>query len=187
MGTPNTAVEQEHVNPAEPPVLGALHLQTRTLRVGRKGAKETVTVQWAEYTFRSQFIPRNKYWVTTACVIIPSRDKLVIGASACSPEDVFDRRQAGDRALGRARQVASWIVTGRKYWEGYHSLLGSAANAVNDFDVAKAANAGDILAQIENIVRSVELTVSRNAERVAFLAKVRRLKREYPDQTGFVI
>ncbi len=87
----------------------------RAIPLPRKYVKPGVlTLEVVEYSMRSRLMS-NGYWITLAAIVIPSLDKTVFGASACSPEDEwsFDRADAANRALGRAKQVAFRLWSGR--------------------------------------------------------------------------
>jgi len=97
-----------------------LFMKTVTLRQTKK------EIEWAEFSYRTVF-HKTGYRVTLSAIVIPSMKIVVAGASACSPEDahMFDRRLAADRALGRARQVATWLLTAKNdNWREKDTLLG---------------------------------------------------------------
>jgi hypothetical protein len=89
------------------PFLRALPLPRKYLKPG------VLTLEVTEYSLRSRHMP-NGYWVTLAAIVVPSVDRTILGASACSPDDehLFDRADAAHRALGRARQVAFRVWSG---------------------------------------------------------------------------
>jgi hypothetical protein len=86
----------------------------RALPLPRKYFKPGVlSLEVVEYAFRSRKMPYG-YWITLAAIVIPSKDRTVFGASACAPSDElsFDRNDAANRAIGRARQVAFRVWNG---------------------------------------------------------------------------
>jgi hypothetical protein len=60
------------------------------------------TIEVHEFKLRARKMP-NGYIVTLAAVCF--QDKIVFGATACSPDDYFQADMAWARALGRARQT----------------------------------------------------------------------------------
>lgn len=90
-------------------------------------------IQWAEFSYRAVLHRETGYRVALAAIVIPSLKITVAGASACSPEDAgaFNRHLAADRAMGRARQVATWFVTAKNdNWRGRDTLLGPAGACI---------------------------------------------------------
>jgi len=61
------------------------------------------TLVWREFKLRTRLMP-NGYRVTIAGIC--HRGRLFFAASACAPDDLFDRALAHSIALGRARQAA---------------------------------------------------------------------------------
>ena len=138
------------------------------------------TESWAEFSFRSRSV--NKYWITMAAVFVPSHNRLFLGASACSPADEFwfERPDAANRALGRARQLATWFFLDKPGWKDKNTLLGSAIDAVLLFTPDLTATAPSVWEQVKAVVAVREATVLQHAEGVAIDSLLRACNRQFP-------
>lgn len=154
-------------------------ITVRTPKKFRKANPELPeTVEWSESLYRSR-LHETGYRVTIASVFIPSENVIVLGASACAPDDVwkFNAREAAGRALGRARQQAFLAIAGIKMRND--TLLG----ADLAFEVTDSLLALDSGAQ-ESKFRELALyavdTVAMRAESAAFNTAIQKLAKRFP-------
>lgn len=149
-----------------------------TVKVPKRLSKSHEYVQWREFKLQTRKMP-NGYWVTLAFIQVGN--KLIFGASACSPYDEFVKGSAYNRAIGRARQFAFLLLTGKTISKGMRSLL-------YDPEVAQLRNLAYItgpddpkfvlgLAKIALTQHDLYALVARNAERNALLYETARLRR----------
>jgi len=79
---------------------------------GDRKKGEKYSARWAEFPFRAVVDHASGYRVTMAALFDPITRRLYFGASACAPEDVFSRRDGINRAMGRARELATQFLNG---------------------------------------------------------------------------
>ena len=154
------------------------------LRVPKKFIAKigSTSVTVVEYSFRSRRMP-NGYWVTMAAIVLPDMRRMFLGASACSPEDKFNRREAAARSIGRARQQALYALAG---WGVRPTLLTPnrydyCTDEAGVFNMADT-NVHDINAKsIEAFARQYEMKVAMNAEAEYIRMILLRLRRAHPN------
>lgn len=134
-------------------------------------------VRWAEYSFRSRLQP-NGYWITLAAVVLPDMGGYVVQASACSPEDAhkFDRSDAANRALGRARQLAFKLEVG-VLEETRQTLAGTEEECVFKFGTEEGFDMNSLLKSIDPLYEKV----AKNAEYTALQDALKKLQKKHPN------
>lgn len=131
-------------------------------------------VEWREFRLKSRLMP-NGYWVTLAAV--QTYNRIVFGASACSPHDVFDSDSAYPRAIGRARQ-RSFLVEAR-------GLPYSLVDLDIDIPTTQIYDGPDdrsaVRSMVHGCVEALHLydVVARNAERKAIISDIKALREHY--------
>src|SRR3990167_8283962 len=138
--------------------------------IGATGAlAEDNTTEVVEFVFRSQLQP-NGYYVTMAAIYLPTADRLVFGASACSPEDSLSRVEAANRSIGRARQQAFWILAGFK---SRKSLIGPEGSAAIVYKLHSGIG-------VERLAGIFAKAVAQNAELESLRCSLKNLAKKHP-------
>lgn len=151
-----------------------------TVKVPKRLSKAHEYIEWSEFKLQTRRMP-NGYTVTLAFIQIGN--KLIFGASACSPYDTFIKASAYNRAIGRARQFAFQLLTGKTISKSMRSLL-------YDPEVAQLRNLAYFTAPDDGrlVIAMAKLAVShhdlyalvaRNAERNALLSEIAILRRDF--------
>ena len=134
------------------------------------------TVEWSESLYRSK-MHKNGYKITIASIFIPAQGIVVLGASACAPDDKFDSREAAGRALGRARQQAFLAVAGLQLRND--TLLGmDVAFEVTDSWLKMEPDARE--GKLRELAGGAVDAVAVHAENVAFNDAILRLSKRFP-------
>lgn len=136
------------------------------------------TLEVVEFAFRSKR-HANGYIVTMAAIWIPNIQRLVFGASACSPEDAVliplrgmqaFRREAARRSMGRARQHAFWVASGFK---SRKSLIGPEGSSECMWHMTSSGG-------VKELATIFAKAVAGNAEAEAARVAVKKLMRKHP-------
>ena len=145
--------------------------------IGATGAlAEDNTTEVVEFAFRSQRHP-NGYYVTMAAIYLPTIDRLVFGASACSPEDSPSRVEAANRSIGRARQQAFWILAGFK---SRKSLIGPKGCSELHYNMDSPSNAFNGHNTLHVLADRFAKAVAANAELESLRLSLRKLAKKHP-------
>ncbi len=148
-------------------------------------AKLGETIEWQEIRTRPRLMP-NGYWLTIAAVI--TNTHIILGASACSPDDVFDKGHAYQIAIGRARQQAfrvlhhvypiATLVCHPRFVDGHPRVLiareGSPGIGIVAF--SNHATTG------KDIAEPYYAVVAHNAEMQSILKQVEYVEHQYKDR-----
>lgn len=151
-----------------------------TVKVPKRLSKAHEYIEWSEFKLQTRRMP-NGYTVTLAFIQIGN--KLIFGASACSPYDTFIKASAYNRAIGRARQFAFQLLTGKRISKNMRSLLydPEAAQLQNLAYFNTVTDNNLIIEMAKKCVSMKDLyaLVARNAERNGLLSEIATLRRDF--------
>lgn len=149
-----------------------------SLKVPRRFAKRLESVEWREFRLKTRLMPSG-YRITLAFVAVGNR--IIFGASACSPGDFFVKSSAFNRAIGRARQTAFLVLTASQGTGSTSLLFDRKARLRRDvvYYSADPSNREELLAYAKSKAVSLYDLVASNAERNSVLFDCSILQRQH--------
>lgn len=159
-----------------------------TVKVPKRLSKSHEYIEWREFKLPTRRMP-NGYRVTLAFIQIGN--KLIFGASACSPLDEFVKASAYNRAIGRARQFAFLLLTGKTMSKSVGTLLYDPnCGQIRNLAYITGADEAKLILGLGKIAvsqRDLYSLVARNAERKALLSEISALRRDHGNRFDILV